>query len=191
MNILPNVTAITDPLELQTERLSIKPVTEEFRKFVFLGLGDYEVRHNMHMPTLDTKEKQDAWWERFADWRSSAKAIQWCMFDRSTDEYIGLMTIKEIDLLHSRGELGYSIMKNHWRKGFGKEGAFAAVNYGFDEVNLHTIIAQIAPDNIGSQKIVKGLGMEQEGHFKGAHLYEGVFYDTLQFSAINSNHVKS
>lgn len=189
MNVLPNVKAITNPLVLNTERLSIRPVVEEFRNYVFLGLGDYEVRHGMHMPTLDTKEKQDIWWNKFADWRSSAKAIQWCMFNRNTDEYIGLMTIKEIDLLHGRGEVGYSIMKNHWRKGFGSEGASAVLKYGFEEVNLHSIIAQIAPDNAGSQKIVKGLGMVQEAHFVEAHFYDGKFYDTLQFSKINPGHL--
>lgn len=188
MNILPHLNSITNPQVLNTDRLVIKPVVEEFRDYVFRGLGDYEVRHNMHMPTLDTKEKQDVWWVRFAEWRHTAKAIQWCMFAKEDGEYIGLMTIKEIDLLHSRGELGYSIMKNHWMKGFGREGASTVLDYGFKEVNFHTIFAQIATDNLGSQKIVKSLGMEQEGHFKESHLYDGKFYDTLQFSKVNPSH---
>lgn len=189
MNLLINELAIRNPKALRTERLLIKPMKEDFKDYVFLVLGDFEVRHGMHMPTLDTKEKQDAWWERFAQWRSSAKAIQWCMFDKQTNDYIGMLTIKEIDLSHSRGELGYSIMKTQWMKGYGKEGAAAVLNYGFEEVNLHTIIAQIATDNIGSQKIVKGLGMLQEGHFVESHLYNEQFFDTLQFSKVNPKHV--
>lgn len=189
MKLSVDISAITQPEELTTERLYLKPVIEKFREYVFQGLSDFEVRHGMHMPTLDTKEKQDIWWNRFAEWRNSAKAIQWCMFDRDSGDYIGLMTIKEIDLLHGRGEIGYSILKGHWRKGFGSEGASAALKYGFEVVNLHTLIAQIATDNVGSQKIVKGLGMVQEAHFVEAHCYEGKFYDTLQFSKINPGHI--
>ena len=190
MDYRPNIRAITDPPELYTERLVLKPLDNGMRDSVFIGLSDHRVRRNMQLPTLDTPEKQRAWWQRFADWRASARAAQWGAFSRETNEYIGLMTIKEIDVFHSRGEMGYSILKEHWLKGYGREGAIRILQYAFEEINLHTVIAMISPKNMGSQKIVQSLGMAQEGHFREIHFFEDAFYDLLQFVKINPLHKK-
>lgn len=188
MNFQINQSAISHPKVITTERLVLKPVSDKLRDYVFQGLSDHDVRYNMQLPTLDTKEKQDAWWQKFSKWRSIGKAMQWCVFDKETDDYIGLLTIKEIEITVCRGEIGYSILKEHWRKGYGKEAAARVLQYAFEDVNLHTVFAMISPQNEGSQKIVKGIGMVQEAHFKDIHFFENEFYDLLQFSIINPSH---
>ncbi|AEV32596.1 acetyltransferase, ribosomal protein N-acetylase [Owenweeksia hongkongensis DSM 17368] len=190
MNYEVNKKGITSPSILYSERLILKPVSEGLRDYVFQGLSDHEVRHNMQLPTLNTKEKQDAWWQKFSEWRNTGKAVQWCVFDKKTDRYIGLLTIKEIEISVCRGEIGYSILKEHWRKGYGKEAAARVLQYAFEDINLHTVFAMISPQNEGSQRIVRGMGMMQEAHFKDIHFFEGKFYDLLQFSIINPSHLK-
>ena len=183
-----NQSAIQQPKVIMSNRLVLKPVSDEYRDYIFQYLSDHEVRHNMQLPTLDTIEKQDEWWQKFLEWRNTGKAVQWCAFDKNTDDYIGLLTIKEIVTAVYRGEIGYSILKEHWRKGYGKEAAARVLQYAFEDVNLHTVFAMISPQNEGSQRIVKGMGMLQEAHFKDIHFFENEFYDLLQFSIINPLH---
>ena len=190
MNYKVNEEAIFKPVTIYSERLALVPVAEELREFVFKGLSDHEVRHNMQLPTLDTKEKQDVWWTKFAEWRSEGKAVQWCVFDSKTEDYIGLLTIKEIEIPVCRGEIGYSILKEHWQKGYGKEAAERVLKYAFEDINLHSVFAMISPKNEGSQRIVKSLGFEPEAHFRDIHFFEGEFYDLLQFYKLNPAHVK-
>ncbi len=190
MNFQTNLSAIHLPKEITTERLVLKPVSDELRDYVFQGLSDHEVRYNMQLPTLNTKEKQDEWWQKFSAWRSAGKAVQWCVFDKESTDYIGLLTIKEIETAVCRGEIGYSILKKHWRKGYGKEAAARVLQYAFEDINLHTVFAMISPQNEGSQRIVKGMGMMQEAHFRDIHFFENEFYDLLQFYIINPSHLK-
>jgi len=182
--------AIINPLEIYSERLVLRPVNDSLRSFVFEGLSDHEVRYNMQMPTLDSPIIQNDWWRRFSEWRSTGKAVQWCAFCSETDEYIGLATIKEIEARHRRGEIGYSLLKKHWRKGYGREMAARVLQYAFEEIDLHTVFAIVSPLNEGSQKIVKSLGLVQEGCFRDSHFFEGKYYDLLQFSVINPRHKK-
>ncbi|WP_417612676.1 GNAT family N-acetyltransferase [Owenweeksia hongkongensis] len=190
MSFQVSLSAIKQAKEISTERLVLKPVSDELRAYVFQGLSDHEVRHNMQLPTLNTKEKQDEWWQKFSEWRNTGKAVQWCVFDKKTDRYIGLLTIKEIEIAVCRGEIGYSILQEHWRKGYGKEAAARVLQYAFEDINLHTVFAMISPQNEGSQRIVRGLGLTQEAHFKDIHFFEGKFYNLLQFSIINPSHLK-
>ena len=183
-----NSSSILQPAILKSERLVLKPVSENLQEYVFKGLSDHYVRHNMQLPTLDTKEKQDDWWIKFAEWRKTGKAVQWCVFNSKTDDYIGLLTIKEIEISACRGEIGYSILKEHWRKGYGKEAAKRVLKYAFEDINLHSVFAMISPKNEGSQRIVKGLGFVQEAHFKDIRFFEGEFFDLLQFCKLNPRH---
>ncbi len=180
-----NARAVTHPPLLETERLVLKPVTDTLRPFVFQGLSDTEVRARMKLPVLDTRAKQDAWWQRFEAWHKQGKAVQWCAFSKKTGQYLALLTIKEIDQDNYRGEIGYSVMKEAWGQGFGKEGAAQLVQYAFAEIGLHSLFAVILPYNIPSQRIVKGLGFSQEGHFKEEYFFEGKFHDTLRFGMLN------
>lgn len=184
-----NINAIKDPPVLETERLILKPVSEDLRDCVFQGLSDREVRVRMKMPVLNTAELQEDWWQRFAQWRAVGKAVQWCAFLKDSGKYVSLLTLKEIDHKNLRGELGYSVMKENWRQGIGAEGAARLVNYAFEAIGLHSLFAQIMPYNEASQRIVKRLGFVKEAHFRHVHYHEGEFYDLLQFAKFNPHHL--
>lgn len=183
-----NQAAISSPSEIITERLCLRPITDDMKENVFIGHSDFEVRHWMKMPTLDTSEKKIKWWKKFATDRSEGKVVQWGCFDLQLGHYIGLMTTKDIDAYHRRAEIGYSILKPYWGKGYGREAVGAMVNYGWQQIGFHTLMATILPFNKGSQRIVEGLGFSREGYFPDAHYYENQFYDILQYSCINPSH---
>lgn len=184
-----NPQAITSPAELETDRLILKPISESLREFVFRGLSDPEIRHNMKMPVVNTPEIQEDWWQRFMNWRARGEAAQWCAFFKDNQEYAGLFTLKEIDQHHFRGEIGYSVMQSFWGNGVGTEGARRLMEYAFEEIGLHTLFAVILTANIRSQGIVKRLGFTLEANLRDIHFYRGEFYDLLQFSKINPSHL--
>jgi ribosomal-protein-alanine N-acetyltransferase len=173
------------PPTLETARLRLTPITEADRAHIFKYLSDGEIRQRMKMETHKTAVQQDLWWEKFKTARQKHEVVQWCAFLKDSNTYVGLITLKEISTANSRAELGYSIAKTQWGKGFGKEAAAIAVEYAFKALELHSLFAIILPYNLPSQRIVKHLGFEQEGLFREEHFYEGQYYDTLYFSLLN------
>jgi ribosomal-protein-alanine N-acetyltransferase len=180
--------SILNPPELETERLFLKPARLEFAEHIYTYLGDFELRTTMKMPVQNTPEKQAKWWETFERWKSNGEAAQWCAFAKEDGSYIGLFTLKEINQANYRGELGYSINKTKWNKGFGKEGCERVVEYAFKTIGLHRLFAQILPYNIPSQKLASSLGFKKEALMREEHFYEGEFYDVLQYGLINPHH---
>lgn len=170
---------------LETENLLLKPITDGDQAHIFAYLSDRSIRHRMKMHTWKTAEEQATWWEKFQLARNKGEAIQWCAFHKQTGDYVGLLTLKEISASNSRAELGYSIAKAQWGKGFGKEAAAEIVRFAFEKLELHSIYAIILPYNTPSQRIALGLGFVQQGHFYEEHFYEGHYYDTLYFTLLN------
>ena len=66
-------------------------------------------------------------------------------------------------------EIGYRFNRTYWGKGYATEAAIGVRDYAFESLNLSRLIAMIEPENIGSIKVAKKIGMayEQEAWMEG------------------------
>src|SRR5215472_8516495 len=60
-------------------------------------------------------------------------------------------------------ELGWTLAREHWGKGYATEGARRALDYAFNEMNRDHVISLIAPDNVASARVAERLGEQVEG----------------------------
>ena len=56
-------------------------------------------------------------------------------------------------------DLGYRLLRRHWRKGLASEGARELVRHGFDDLGLERIIAQTMTVNAGSRAVLDRIGL--------------------------------
>jgi ribosomal-protein-alanine N-acetyltransferase len=88
---------------------------------------------------------------------------------KETGEVIGWAGIKfitEPENNHNNFyDIGYRLQEKHWRKGYALEAAIAWLDYGFKEMKIPTMYASAHVDNLGSNIILKKIGMEQNGQF--------------------------
>ena len=63
-------------------------------------------------------------------------------------------------------EIGGVFNPNYYNRGVATEAAKAVVQYGFEKMKLHRIIATCQPQNIPSYRIMEKIGMRREGYFK-------------------------
>ncbi len=61
-------------------------------------------------------------------------------------------------------EVGWTITKKHWRKGFAKEAGQACVDYVFNELGWTRVIHVIASENIASMKTAEAIGSKRMYH---------------------------
>lgn len=62
--------------------------------------------------------------------------------------------------VNGSAELGYRILRRHWRKGLASEGARELIRYGFDNLGLRRIFAETMTVNAGSRATMAAVGME-------------------------------
>ncbi|MEG0439277.1 MAG: GNAT family protein [Solibacillus sp.] len=63
-------------------------------------------------------------------------------------------------------EIGWVFNPKYYNKGYASEAAKAILQYGFEKMKLHRIIATCQPQNIPSYRVMEKIGMRREGYFK-------------------------
>jgi len=97
---------------------------------------------------------------------------------------IGTICIWNFKKENYRGEMGYILHPDHWRKGIMKEAINAVVDYGFTALGLHSIEALLDPENIASSSVLESTGFIKEGHLKESIYYNGNFRDESIYSRL-------
>lgn len=86
---------------------------------------------------------------------------------------------------HDRaGELGYTIRRDCWGRGFGTDVATLSLRLGFERLGLERIAATCAPDNVGSVRVLEKAGLRREGLLRGHVLVRGQRRDSLLFGCL-------
>jgi RimJ/RimL family protein N-acetyltransferase len=81
-----------------------------------------------------------------------------------------------------RATLGFSVLNNHWRLGFGFEIANATILHSIKVLNLNRIEAEVLPKNKPSISLCEKLGMKSEGIRRQALYSDGKWQDHLVFA---------
>jgi [ribosomal protein S5]-alanine N-acetyltransferase len=69
-------------------------------------------------------------------------------------------------------EIGWVFNKRYHGQGYGTEAAYALLEYGFETLQIHRVIATCQPENVPSYRVMEKLGMKREAHFRKC-IYRG------------------
>lgn len=110
--------------------------------------------------------------------------INWGISLKGQTEIIGSIGYYRMKPEHYRSEIGYILHSDHHRKGIMQEAIEIVLDYGFDQMKLHSIEAVTDPNNEASRNILIKNGFVQEGYFKENHFFEGKFLDSVHYGLI-------
>jgi RimJ/RimL family protein N-acetyltransferase len=90
----------------------------------------------------------------------------WAAELRETGELVGMVGLSEpmfIPELIGSVEVGWRIGREHWNQGLATEGARAALEAAFGELELEEVVSIINPANAASVRVAEKLGMRYGG----------------------------
>jgi len=87
------------------------------------------------------------------------------VFERESNVYIGLGSLA-INKDLTEAELEYSLLPEFWGKGYGSEIVSELLKKAEEAESIQLVTATIAPDNIGSRKILLKNGFESQKVFE-------------------------
>lgn len=150
-------------LELITERLRLRPYTVEDLPSLHALLSDPVTMS--FWPSPFTEEQSEQWLRRAIDAYANGLG-RLAVTLRETGEPIGDagLFFLEIDG-QPEYDLGYIISSRHWNRGYGYEAAEAIMRYGFDELKLNRICANMPVVHAASRNVAEKLGMVLEKEF--------------------------
>jgi RimJ/RimL family protein N-acetyltransferase len=71
----------------------------------------------------------------------------------------------DLHVRENEAEIGWILHRDYWKSGYGTELGNALLMFGFNELNLHRIIARCDSENISSSRLMEKIGMRREGLF--------------------------
>lgn len=100
------------------------------------------------------------------------------------DEVIGSAAVWTTSRGDRTGELGYTIRRDCWGRGFGTEVATLLLHLGFERLGLERMAATCASDNVASVRVLQKAGLRREGLLRGHALVRGRRRDSLIFGRL-------
>lgn len=170
--------------EIKTERLILTPWT--LSEDDIMGLYRY---------ASDPQVGPNAGWKPHESPAESAEIIKnifmphlvWAIRERESRKIIGSIGLEDDrrrEHVNSR-ELGYSLAKDVWGKGYMTEAAKAVIDYGFIELGLTVMAICTGPENKRSQRVIEKCGFKFEGRQRrGYRIYDGTDRDNMVYSML-------
>ncbi|WP_264563913.1 GNAT family N-acetyltransferase [Flavobacterium sp. N3904] len=171
---------------LKTERLSLRQVNTNHADAILALRSNDEVMKYIPRPYLKNKEEALELIAMFDDKIENGIGINWGIyFHDQPGKLLGIIGYYRMKAEHYRAEVGYMLFPEYNGKGIISEALQKVVEYGFKEMQLHSIEAILDPENKGSEKVLLKNGFVKEAHLIENEFYEGRFLDSMIYSILN------
>ena len=176
-HLVPTLT--TDRLALRELHLSDASASAE-------GAGDRRVaQYLMQVPSPYPVSLARRWITARGEWWELGRGVTLAITRRAApDVLLGTVSLRRY-ARDRRAELGYWLAAGAWGHGFATEACRAMLAFGFSDLALQRIYAQVFGGNQPSMRVLEKLGMLHEGikrqHVaRGAALHDIVLYGLLR-----------
>ena len=150
--------------KIETDRLILRRLELSDAQTVFSHwLSDERVSDNRINPAHKTVSETIERLDKIVSQYGSKEFCYWGIELKAKGELIGEIDLYDFDNATGNCEVSYSLGYQWWNHGYGTEALRAVVEFSFRRMNVHKIAAVHNVDNPASGKIMRKVGMLQEG----------------------------
>lgn len=175
---------------LATERLNLRQLRSEDENEIFKLRSDERVMKFIAKPKYKTMEEAREFIDRINKGISKNEWIYWGITLRNENTLIGTICLWNISEEHFRADIGFELSPDFQGRGMMQEAMTLVLDYGFKIMKLHTIEANVNPNNLPSIKLLERNNFIREAYFKENFYYDGKFLDTAIYSLLAQSDTK-
>jgi RimJ/RimL family protein N-acetyltransferase len=173
---------------LTTARLTLRPYERADLAALHDLFGRADVSRYLNWEPMDLVQAGALLERRVTQTRieSEGDAILLAAEETGTDRMIGEFMLRLTSAVSRQGEIGWSIHPDVQGRGLATEGAREMLRLGFEELDLHRIVAECDPRNTASIRVMERLGMRREAHFIENEFLKGEWIGSIIFAILAS-----
>ena len=172
---------------LVTERLQLTPITAADAPALFVLRSDPAVMRFIDRPLAKTENDALALIELITTMLEKNEGLTWGLRKREDSTLMGTIGFWRVEKENYRAEIGYLLHPALQGKGVMREAMKAALDYGFGQMGLHSVEANVNPANEASIRLLEKAGFIREAYFRENYFYNGRFLDSAVYSLLNPN----
>ncbi|MDP9881581.1 ribosomal-protein-alanine N-acetyltransferase [Variovorax boronicumulans] len=180
---------MTDFPKIETQRLVLREVTTEDATALLSIHGDPDLMKWFGSDPLPDQQAAEKLVATFVDWQRTGTGTRWGVQLKGHPSLIGTCGLFRWDQRWKRCTTGYELAQNFHGQGLMREALTAMLHWGFREMNLNRVEAQIHPQNTPSLKLADALGFQREGLLREAGYWGGRHHDLLQYALLLRDYV--
>jgi len=170
---------------LETPRLILRELIADDDDAVYIIRSDIEVtRHNTGAPYTDIQQARTLISDIAWNYKDQSE-IRWGITLKTDPSWvIGMCGYNYWIRRDQRVSIGYDLARAYWDNGIMTEALGAICRFGFEQMGLHRIEADVSADNPASGRVLEKLGFKQEGRLREQYWEWGEFHDLLLYSLL-------
>ncbi len=166
---------------IKGEKIDLYPVEEEDLERLRNIVNNPEVRIPLgYRKPFNMPDEHDWYKEKKED----DSKIPLVIYHKEDQKIIGVLELDITDIKSRVAEIGFHIDVNYHSNCIGTEFAKLAVEYGFNELNLHKIWARVYEFNDKSLGLLKKIGFKQEGTLREHAYMKGEYVDKTRLGLL-------
>jgi RimJ/RimL family protein N-acetyltransferase len=173
-----------DQLTLKTKRLLLRPLQESDGDRLFAIFSDPKVMRYWNTPPWKSRDEAAPYIARELDAMRTGEYISLGVVRTDTGTLIGTCTLFDFMEQCRRAEVGYSLASAEWGSGYMQEALTALLDYGFSELDLNRVEADVDPRNAASGRSLERLGFRREGLLRERWIVGGEVSDTAFYGLL-------
>lgn len=172
---------------IETSRLKIRLVERSDLPSLLEVNSNDEVTRYLPYESWKGIADGDAWYNRTTDRFATGEAGQFVIELQGTRRVIGTCLVFRFDKLSALAEVGYVLAREFWGAGYMYEAMSAFVAFGFEQLGLRRIEAEIDPRNVASAKLLERLGFVREGLLRQRWARKGEVTDSSLYGLLRTS----
>jgi ribosomal-protein-alanine N-acetyltransferase len=168
-------------MRIEGQQIALRDIKREDMKDKVRWFNDPQVNRTLILEENLDLGKTLKWFDEHINDESRHEFI----VESKQGDLIGITGLIHINRKHNTAEC-YCIIgeKAFWGKGVGTEAHALLFDWGFKNLNLHKIWADIRKENIAIIKIIERLGFKVEGTLREERLIEGKRMDVVRIGVL-------
>ncbi len=168
---------------VETERLVLRRITDADIETLYFLRADEQMMRFIDRDRAAGAEEMLPFLQMIDSCIEDGTALTWAIaLKAEPSRMIGTIGYWRIVPEHFRAEIGCALHRDHWGSGLMTEAMRAALDFGFERIRLHSVEANINPDNAAAAALVERTGFRKEGHFKENVFFQGEFLSTAVYT---------
>lgn len=174
---------------LETERLVLREIHPVADLAALHSLfSDPDVARYTDTGPFESPEEAEEVMEWICGIFAQHVGMRWALaLKTDEDAMIGTAGYNQWHQWNNSAEIGYDLKSDLWGSGLMTEALRQMLGFGFDNMALNRIEADVTVGNEASARVLEKLGFREEGLLRQRGFWKGAYHDLVVFSLLRSD----
>ena len=176
-----------NPPTLETERLRLRRLGARDARDLYEWSSDPEVARYVLWDAHESIAETRAYLRYMKGLYRRGYPSSWGIEEKESGKVIGTIGIMAWYPEHGNAEVGYSLGRAWWHRGYAPEALERVIRLLFDETDVCRVEAQCDTRNLNSARVMEKCGMRREGILRGRICNKGERVDVMMYARLRED----